>query len=67
MLFRIQRSRKERTGCAVLAGVELAAAAGARATAEMALWCMGGGAGGATGSWEFSEHSGVLGFELWWL
>ena len=49
MLFRIQRSRKERTGCAVLAGVELAAAAGARATAEMALWCMGGGAGGRYG------------------
>ena len=32
MLFRIQQSRKERTGCAVLAGVELAAAAGVRAT-----------------------------------
>src|SRR4051812_27698030 len=31
VLFRIQRSKKERTGCVVLAGVELAAAAGVRA------------------------------------
>ena len=49
MLVRIQRGRHQRLGCAVLAGVELAAAAGARATAEMALWCMEGGAGGRYG------------------
>ena len=39
MLFRIQRSRKERTGCAVLAGVELTAASGARPCTSRGLRC----------------------------
>ena len=34
MLVRIQRISEERTGCAVLAGVELAAAAGARVSSS---------------------------------
>ena len=33
----------------MLAGVELVAAAGVRATAGSALWCMGGGVGGRYG------------------
>ena len=37
MLVRIQRSRQQRLGCAILAGDELAVAAEARATTEMAL------------------------------
>ena len=37
MLVRIQRSRQQRLGCTILAGDELAAAAGVRVSAETAL------------------------------